>query len=246
MEAQNLTDFTMPLRHMNYDVQEYKKQLNSIKQSNKKADNYATPAERMCGMKKTDRLDPTYTICLYHGEEKWEGPRSLKDMMDFGESGGIWKELFSDYNMHLVCINEIEDFSVYGPPLSELFSLLAVRNDKEALRKLIEENPESYENMDEATANVANTIVGGEVVMAKKEQKYDPEEMCTGLRGIIEDSKNTGKIEGEREERTRGLQVLVESCQEFGATIEAAIAKVVSKYQLSEENARACVKNYWK
>ena len=167
-------------------------------------------------------------------------------MMDFGESGGIWKELFSDYNMHLVCINEIEDFSVYGSPLSELFSLLAVRNDKEALRKLIEENPESYENMDEATANVANTIVGGEVVMAKKEQKYDPEEMCTGLRGIIEDSKNTGKIEGEREERARGLQVLVESCQEFGATIEAVIAKVVSKYQLSEENARACVKNYWK
>ena len=111
-----------------------------------------------------------------------------------------------------MCINEIEDFSVYGSPLKELFLLLAVRNDKEALRKLIEENPESYENMDEATANVANTIVGGEVVMAKKEQKYDPEEMSTGLRGILEDSKNTGKIEGEREERTRGLQVLVESC----------------------------------
>ena len=149
-----------------------------------------------------------------------------------------------------MCINEIEDFSVYGSPLSELFSLLAVRNDKEALRKLIEENPESYENMDEATANVANTIVGGEVVMAKREQKYDPEEMCTGLRGIIEDSKSTGriegKIEGEKEERIRGLQVLVESCQEFGATIEAVIAKVVSKYQLSEENASACVRNYWK
>ena len=203
-----------------------------------RADDFATPAERMCGMKKTDRLDPTYTICLYHGEEKWEGPRSLKDMMDFGEDGGIWKELFSDYNMHLVCINEIEDFSVYGSPLSELFTLLSVRNDKEALQRLIEENAEIYENMDEETANVANTIVGGEVVMAKREQKYDPEEMCTGLRGIIEDSKN--------EERARGLQALVESCQEFGATIEAVIAKVVSKYQLSEENASACVRNYWK
>lgn len=137
-----------------------------------------------------------------------------------------------------MCINEIEDFSVYGSPLSELFTLLSVRNDKEALQRLIEENAEIYENMDEETANVANTIVGGEVVMAKREQKYDPEEMCTGLRGIIEDSKN--------EERARGLQALVESCQEFGATIEAVIAKVVSKYQLSEENASACVRNYWK
>ena len=116
--------------------------------------------------------------------------------------------------------------------------MLSVRNDKEALQRLIEENAEIYENMDEETANVANTIVGGEVVMAKREQKYDPEEMCTGLRGIIEDSKN--------EERARGLQALVESCQEFGATIEAVIAKVVSKYQLSEENASACVRNYWK
>ena len=246
VEAQNLTDFTMPLRHMNYDVQEYKKQLNNIKQSNKKEGNFSTAAERMCGMKKTDRLDPTYTICLYHGEEKWEGPRSLKDMMDFGESGGIWKELFSDYNMHLVCINEIEDFSVYGSPLKELFSLLSVRNDKEALQKLIEENVEVYENMDEETANVANTIVGGEVVMAKKEQKYDPEEMCTGLRGIIEDSKMVGKNEGESEERARGLQALIESCQAVGGTIEATITQVIANYHLSKENARACVKSYWK
>lgn len=24
------------------------------------------------------------TVCLYHGKKAWDGPRSLKDMMDFG------------------------------------------------------------------------------------------------------------------------------------------------------------------
>ncbi len=35
------------------------------------------------------------TLCLYHGEEKWDGPRSLKDMMDFGADGK--RQKWEDY-----------------------------------------------------------------------------------------------------------------------------------------------------
>ena len=44
------------------------------------------------GILKSDRLTPTYTLCLYHGKEIWDGPRSLKDMMDFGEDKEIWED----------------------------------------------------------------------------------------------------------------------------------------------------------
>ena len=79
VENQNLTDYTMPIRCMNYDVQEYRRQVAALCSKNWAQDSLATPAERFCGLKKSDRLAPVYTICLYHGEDDWDGPRSLKD-----------------------------------------------------------------------------------------------------------------------------------------------------------------------
>ena len=75
------------------------------------------------------------------------------------------------------------------------------------------------------------------------EEEYD---MCDGLKGIIEDSKNEGKIEGKNEERKVGMQYLVECCQEFGGSVETAISQLIAKYKLSQESAGDCVKQYWR
>lgn len=222
-------------------VQEYKKQIKMLKRYNQSQNLLETSAERMCGLRAEDRLNPTYTLCLYHGKEKWTGPRSLKDMMNFGESGEEWEQLFSDYKMHLVCLNEIEDFSVYQSPLKELFALIAAKNDRTKLKKLIQEDP-AYQNMDEETAKIANVMIGGKKIVAKMkeyQEEYEEEyDMCDGLKGIIEDSKN--------EERKAGIQYLVECCQEIGGSVEAAISQLVTKYKLSQEAAGACVREYWR
>ncbi len=249
VEDQNLVDYTMPWRNMNYDSLEYKKQIKMIKRYNQSQNLLRTSEERMCGLRSEDRLAPTYTLCLYHGKERWTGPRSLKDMMNFGEAGEEWEQLFSDYKMHLVCLNEIEDFSVYQSPLKELFALIAAKGDRTKLKKLIQEDP-AYQNMDEETAKIANVMIGGKRIVAKMkeyqeefEEEYD---MCDGLKGIIEDSKNEGKIEGKNEERKVGIQYLVECCQEVGGSVEAAISQLVTKYKLSREFAGDCVKQYWR
>ena len=161
--------------------------------------------------------------------------------MNFGESGEEWEQLFSDYKMHLVCLNEIEDFSVYQSPLKELFALIAAKNDRTKLKKLIQEDP-AYQNMDEETAKIANVMIGGKKIVAKMkeyQEEYEEEyDMCDGLKGIIEDSKN--------EERKAGIQYLVECCQEIGGSVEAAISQLVTKYKLSQEAAGACVREYWR
>lgn len=43
--------------------------------------------ERLGKFRKKDQIAPVYTICLYHGIEEWDGPRCLKDMMDFDREG---------------------------------------------------------------------------------------------------------------------------------------------------------------
>lgn len=85
LENQELVDYSMPLRCMQYDVIEYEKQLEELRRKNERENLLVTWQEKLCGLRKKDRMTPVYTLCLYHGEERWDGPRSLADMMDFAE-----------------------------------------------------------------------------------------------------------------------------------------------------------------
>ena len=57
-------------------------------------------------MNETDRLYPVYTICFYHVSDPWKGPRILKEMADSGEIGEAWQNLFCDYRILFV---DVED-----------------------------------------------------------------------------------------------------------------------------------------
>lgn len=70
---------------MNYDSLEYGRQVKELLKQNQERKDCADANEKLCRFKRTDRLTPVYTICLYHGTELWDGPRSLKDMMNFGK-----------------------------------------------------------------------------------------------------------------------------------------------------------------
>ena len=202
IENQEHVNYAMPWRHMNYDCLEYGKQIRSRRKKNKKANLLKTPAEELCGLRKEDRIAPTYTICVYHGTEKWDGPRSLKDIMDFGENGERWAELFADYRMHLICVNEIEDFSKFHTSLREFLQLLSCREDEEALNKLLSENP-AFESIDEETAKAASVLMGVELCMEKNEGK-ETYSMCKAFRDHWNDGRETGRNEG----RSEGLKTL--------------------------------------
>lgn len=195
IENENQIDYTMPWRTMNYDALEYGEQIRRISKENRRSKKLKTNGEFISGLCKEDRLSPTYTICFYHGVEKWDGPRSLKDMMDFGEETERWKQFFSDYQMKLVCLNEITDFSMYHSPLRELFTVLSCRKDKRQMKKLMETDP-IYQEMDSETAEVIGVMTGMEEAVNKNRNEGGTVNMCEALRGIVEDSKAEGKAEG--------------------------------------------------
>ena len=65
-----VVDYTMPFRCLQYDTMEYGKQLDEIRRRNEREGCLGTRAEVFSGLLKQDRLEPVYTLCLYHGEEK--------------------------------------------------------------------------------------------------------------------------------------------------------------------------------
>ncbi len=198
-ENQDQVDYAFPWRGMNYDGLQYEEQIRRLRRENRREGRLGSSAERMCGLRREDRLVPVFTLCLYHGEEPWDGPRSLKDMMDFGRERERWEKLFSDYRIHLVCLNEMKDFGCFKSPLKDLFGLVPYRKDKQGLKKYLEGNA-VYHSLDEETARAASVLMGMKNFEKNKKKYREGEgyDMCTALRELVEDGIEQGRSEGEK------------------------------------------------
>ena len=67
------------------DAFSYMKEYDEIAAVNKKNGDFHSADEFLSGFKKTDRLHPVISLCVYYGESEWDGPFSLKDMLEIPE-----------------------------------------------------------------------------------------------------------------------------------------------------------------
>lgn len=222
VEGQSYVDYAMPWRCMNYDALEYGRQVKAIQRKNKKAGRYADKNERLSGFSRSDRIPPVYTVCLYHGVDPWDGPRSLRDMVSpvKGEQTDELENFFADYPMNLICVNELEDFSGFTTGLKELFALMACRKDKRKMNEFLQTH-EEYKRLDEETAEVISGIMGVENFMKNKDQyqeegKYN---MCQAIREMWEDGLNEGISRGLSQGLSQGL--------ERGVALSAAVLRLI-------------------
>lgn len=232
VESQTHVDYTMPWRCMNYDSLEYGKQIKEIKGRNNTAGIFSSTAERLCGFLKSDRLIPVYTICLYHGRETWDGPKSLQDMMDFGEDSEQWRSLFADYQFRLVCMNEPSNFSQFQTSLGLLFAVLPLRKNTTELKRLITETP-AFQKLDKDTMEVIAVMTNNSKVLDEMES-YENEggyNMCEALEGIKEEGAMTKLIELVCKKLTKNkpMETIVDELEEERDTIQT-ICKVATSF----------------
>ncbi len=205
IEAQNEVSYIMPWRIMEYDCLEYRNQIQSIQRENSRQEKgkkkvYQNAGERLGKFRRQDRIAPVYTICLYHGVEEWDGPRCLKDMMDFGpEKVGAdrekWEKFFADYPMRLVCASDFADCTGLKTSLGDLLTLLPFRKDRAGLKKLLAEKSE-YREMDEETARAISVLMG--IDFMEKKEKYREGEgynMCQAIQEMVEEGRMEGLIQ---------------------------------------------------
>ena len=279
VEAQYDIAYCMPWRIMEYDCREYGQQIRRIQRQNQEADLsgekkvYANAGERLGKFRKEDRIAPVYTLCLYHGVEEWDGPRCLKDMIDFGTAGPgeerhEWEKWFADYPMRLVCANEPGDGAGFQTSLGILFALLPLRKNKAALRSLLEKDP-VYRQMDEETADTVGILMGvkGFMENRKKYKEGEGYNMCQAIREMMEDSRvegekigrmegeKIGRIEGEKagwkegekagreEEQKEGIRIFIQSHRDDGTEEEAIADKLQKYYAKTAEDAWSLLNN---
>ncbi|MBO4980605.1 MAG: Rpn family recombination-promoting nuclease/putative transposase [Lachnospiraceae bacterium] len=200
LENQNLVDYAMPFRCMQYDAMEYGRQLADIRRRNEKEGCYANAAERLCRVTRNDRLIPVYTLCLYHGEESWDGPRSLKDMMDFGMDGDGMSSFFADYPFHLYCVNEEKKFEIFKTEVRVLFEMLCYRRDKAELKRLVESG-EGYRHVSGETLEAAAVMLNAPRLWENRmrymnQEQWEEYDMCQAMREWAEEERSIGREEG--------------------------------------------------
>ncbi len=252
IENQKNVNYIMPFRCMQYDTLEYSRQIADLQAKNSKAHDYETGDEWLCRVKKTDRLTPVYTLCVYHGEDDWDGPRSLKDMMDFGEDSDGMSRYFADYPLHLYCINEQEAFDTFHTEIKELFQLMKFRKDKKRLQQEMEGNPK-YQRMDIESLEVLSVMLNAPKIWKERGKymntEHEREEcnMCQALREWIEEERSLGwaegaakgKAEGKVEGKAEELRLIVTNMLRRGMSDEDIMALAECNQEYVDEVRKA-------
>ena len=215
VENQEKIDYTMPYRCMEYDVMEYGKQIDILRKRNRQGKHPNNITEKIGGVKKEDRLAPVYTICLYHGVETWDGPRTLGDMMDFGDEEDGFRKFFKDYPMQLYCLNEEKDLRMFHTEVGLLFQTLQYRKDRAGLKKLMERD-ERYQHIDAETLETISVMLekpsiwkNREKYMGKNEEDEEEYNMCQALEEWAEEERSIGRKEGQQAGFMEGRRIIV-------------------------------------
>lgn len=198
LENQDKVHYAMPIRIMFEDAAGYDEQMRAIQKRHRR--NKDLTEEGFPGFfSKYDLVYPVVTLALYYGDKPWDGPTELYQMMDFNQIPDQFKPFLNNYKIHVVEIRKLRDPSLFQSDLREVFGFLARAGNKDEILEFTEENKEAFESMEEDAFDVIAALTGSKELEEHKEsyrEKGGKINMCEGLRGLIEDGKLEGQLQG--------------------------------------------------
>ncbi len=177
IESQMKTHYAMPLRVMLYDALGYWKEYQEISRSNRKTGDKMTVEEFLSALRKDDRLHPIISIVIYYGENPWDGPLSLKDMIvDMPDKIA---DVFSDYKMNLMQVRESSKYHFSNEDVRTVFEI-----SEYIFEEKFDEIQKKYENRNikAELAIVIGTITeSAHIINQAAEQEGGFINMCSAL-----------------------------------------------------------------
>ena len=242
MELQSGMDFTMPFRLLVYMVNLWEQYFRNVPEDERE--------------RKEFRLPMVVPMVLYNGKENWTALRRFRDYLRDGEAFG---EYGVNFEYALIDVRRLaKDLILSSNTVIDNIFYLDRAKEKEDFLRAVEEMMDREAELSAEEKNLLETwfahVLEGK--FGEKEQAFIREcfqkgekKMISGFEQIMieerENAKREGLEQGTSSERDHGIQVLVESCREFGQTAESAVRKLMEKYLLSTEQAETYVKRYW-
>ena len=251
LENQGKIHYAMPLRHMIGDSLIYLKEYQGIAAKNRKEKGFKSSDEFLSALKKTDRLHPVITLCVYYGEEEWDGPHNLLEMLEIPED---LEGLVSDYKMNLIQVRESEQFPFKNEDVTIVFDIVRkIYNEEYAKITDIYKD----KNISAELGVIIGSIVESQKLInqaMKIKEKGSELNMCKALEKLMNECEKKGKIEGKMEGKIEGkiegeqegkIQGIVLTCRKFNISREETIKNLIEEFSFSEEEAKDYITKYW-
>lgn len=198
-ESQLHIHYAMPLRSMLYDGLGYLKNVKELGSEFRNKKKRRSADEFLSKMGKEDKIRPIITLVVYYGEEPWDGPTCLKDMM-IREGTEIPKKilgLVSDYRMNLLEIRKTGECVFSNPEVKALFDVT---------REIYEKKFEEVEKrvLPKEVKEIVTEVTGFQELL-EVEESQEGIEMCRALEELREEYRSKGRSEGRQEGRREGF-----------------------------------------
>ncbi|MDO4339491.1 MAG: Rpn family recombination-promoting nuclease/putative transposase [Eubacteriales bacterium] len=234
LENQSDIHYAMPVRVLSGDGAAYHEQWRKLaKKHRRKKD--LKGAEFLSGFGKGDRLVPVMTLVLYFGNEPWDGPKSLKEMMDFTAMPEEVKETVADYPIHLLEVRNYPYLENFRTDLRYVFGFLQNTKSREELKNYVNENREIFEELEEDAYDFISVMSHSpELKKIKKNNQTEGGRynMCKAIQEMIEESKREGRQEGRQE----GIQLTKKIYRSHMSGM--SYKKISKKYKISVGEVR--------
>ena len=158
VEIMEVLDYTMPVRILDYNVQELQRQIKDIKQKNR-LEKKISPGVYLYGLKKTDKLLPVHTVGLYCGEGIYDGPNCIMDMLDIDGLGLEYRKILKDYHVKIYNLRDLQEEN-YETGLREIVAIVKRSRDREAMKAYYRENMERFRQLDEISIDTLGVLIG--------------------------------------------------------------------------------------
>ena len=142
------------------------------------------------------------TLCIYYGEDEWDGPRSLADMLNIPEE---FKSLVSDYKFNLIEVRKSENLNFKNKDISTIFDITRFIYNRE-----YDKINHIYKTQ---TIPTELGLVIGAITETQKiiddalklEEKGEQMDMCKALEELEEKGRQEGRQEGEVKGKEKGV-----------------------------------------
>lgn len=240
MENQDKIHYAMPIRVMTEDSGSYYEQWKKIARHHRKKKDLRG-AEFLSGISKYEKLIPVITIVVYFGKEPWDGPRSVKDMLDLSGLPEEVKEMVADYPLYLLEVRKIKNPEIYTSDFRWVVEFLQKENSKKEIEKYLAENEKIFSDLDEEAFDLI-TVMSESHELRSLKREYQTENggvnMCKAIKEMIEDGKNEGIELG----RSEGIELGRSEGIELGRMEGEKLAIEVMKLKLQGMSAKEIAK----
>ncbi len=220
IEAQTHIDYGMPIRTFLYDALQYDSQARKIKRAHIEAGDEHSKDEFVSGLYKDDGILPVITVVIYFGAKPWDGATRLKDLYKCKYKELI--DLAPDYNMHLIEPARMtdEDFEKFSTSMGKVLKFMKLSSDEHGMQELMETD-DAYKSMDRKAVRVLKECANISLDIDSNEEVID---MCKAWSDA---------------QKNAAIKSAVETARQFGGTDEAIIDNIMSRFDLTESEAKA-------